>query len=127
MAYRLEMTLFGLPKMTNRLTTLTHWERSTQAKNWKIRVINNVVINRGRPEKPLTKAKLTLLRFSSAKNCDYDGLVSGFKHIIDGLVAADIIANDTREVIGTPHYDHFKAPPGKGYVKIIVEEIVDGI
>lgn len=51
---------------------------------------------------------------------DYDGLVSGFKHLIDALTEAGIIADDSMNVIGMPTFKWEKAPVGKGNVEIQV-------
>lgn len=74
-----------------------------------------------KPPAPLQHAKLTLLRASSVEP-DYDGLVSGFKHVIDCLVEAGILINDKRENIGVPDYLWEKAPMGKGFIRVTVEE-----
>lgn len=75
-----------------------------------------------RPPEPLKKARLTLIRRSSARP-DTDGLVSGFKHIIDGLVEARVLENDSFEHIGFPDYRWEHAKAGKGHVSIKVEEL----
>lgn len=75
-----------------------------------------------KPKWPLKKAKLTLIRYSSV--CpDSDGLVSGFKHIIDGLVIGRVLVNDKFENIGMPTYLWEKAAPRGGRIRVIVEEV----
>lgn len=75
-----------------------------------------------KPEHPLFKAKLTLIRASS-RECDYDGLVSSFKHIIDGLTQCGVLVDDSKDHIGIPDYRQIKAKINEGYVTIKVEEI----
>jgi len=75
-----------------------------------------------RPPKPLMKAKVTLTRFSSIRP-DHDGLVSSFKHILDGLVEAGILHDDNYDTIGVPTYLWDKAPPGKGKIRVEVVEV----
>jgi hypothetical protein len=65
---------------------------------------------------------LTLTRGSSVQP-DYDGLVSGFKHVIDGLVLAKVLINDDQETIGIPEYKWVKADPKEGFIRVTVEEI----
>ena len=121
LAYILEFKLAGLPPMTNNLSR-RHW--TVQLRNsakWK-----NLVVGRslalGIPVKPLLKAKLTLIRHSGM--CpDSDGLVSGFKHIIDGLVQVGVLENDKFENIGMPEYRWEKTSPRKGYISIKVEGV----
>lgn len=75
-----------------------------------------------KPQLPLKKAKLTLTRHSSYEP-DFDGLVSSFKQIIDGLVEAKILENDKRENIDVPCYLWKKALRGHGKITVRIEEI----
>lgn len=115
-------SLHGLPKTTNS-NSRRHWSHQyREATKWKKAVL--VALNSARmlPDKPLAKARLTLTRFSSS--CpDSDGLVSSFKHVIDGLVEAGVLVNDKFENIGMPVYQWEKCPPRKGFVRVMVEEI----
>lgn len=120
MSYILEFKLLGLPKMTNG-SGRVHWSlQHKRAMLWKSLVkcgVKDLL-----PAKPLVKAKLTLTRHSG--NCpDSDGLVSGFKHVIDGLVEAKVLENDKFSNIGMPDYRWEKAPLKKGFITIKVEEI----
>lgn len=54
---------------------------------------------------------------------DADGLVSSFKHILDGLVFAKVILDDRFNVIGMPKYDWKRAPRGKGFITVRIEEL----
>lgn len=125
MPYRLEITIQGLPKTTNSGGRL-HWSKKIkEAKLWKRRVQAMVLISSVRePLNPLKFARVICIRYSSGE-CDYDGLVSSFKHPIDGLVAAGVLENDkmTNFVGGHPDYFQEKCLRGKGKIKIIVEEI----
>jgi Holliday junction resolvase RusA-like endonuclease len=68
---------------------------------------------------PLKRAKLRLTRFSTVRP-DTDGLVSGFKAVIDGLVKAGVLFNDKYENIGFPEYLWDKAPPKAGRLQVVV-------
>lgn len=124
MSYRLELSIRGLPKRTNNNTG--NWRaRHAEARKWK-RLVSEAVLEI-HPSwlyepKPLARAKLTLTRHSSAEP-DFDGLVSGFKHVIDGLIEVGVIANDKRENIGIPDYQWIKCARNEGKIEIIVEEI----
>lgn len=119
--YYLEFTLPGLPKMTNSKRRVAHWAQLQQEANkWKATLMLYLVGKK--PAEPLAKAKLTLIRGSSVEP-DYDGLVSGFKHVIDGLVQAGVILNDKRENIGVPDYQWTHAAPKAGFIKVIVQEV----
>lgn len=122
MSYRISFVLPGLPKTVNAIGR-KHWAAKVrEARMWKRLVW--LVARPTRPKAPLSKAKLTLTRVSSV--CpDSDGLVSSFKHVIDGLIEAGIIENDKYENVGMPSFVWEKGEPGKGFVRILVEGVQD--
>jgi hypothetical protein len=123
MSYKFEFSLPGLPRMQNPSGRGTHWAViSRESQQWKYMV--GVAVSRNRPAKPLHRAKLTLTRVS-AVSPDSDGLVSGFKRIIDGLVESKVLLNDRVENIGMPTYLWKKGKSGKGYLRVLIEEIVE--
>ncbi len=113
----------GLPRMTNN-NSRKHWSSQyREAKKWKMSVKTAIVFHRLQPAAPFKKAKLTLIRCSS--NCpDSDGLVSSFKHVVDGLVEAGVLVNDKFENIGMPDYQWEKCSPNKGKIRIVVAEAI---
>lgn len=121
MIYRLEFELPGLPRMINASGHSKHWAvRHHEAKKW-INAVGIAVNARGRPRAPLVRARLILTRYSSVAP-DPDGLVSGFKHVIDGLVEAGVLTNDRFTTIAMPTYHWIKAPAKQGMVRVVVEE-----
>lgn len=90
-----------------------------EARKWKS-LVENLSFNKLPPE-PLKKAHLKLTRFSS-REPDWDGLVSGFKHVIDGLKSSGIILDDKMSVIGKPDYFWTKTSPKEGRIEIEVIE-----
>jgi hypothetical protein len=120
--YYLDFTLPGLPQMTNAKRRVAHWAQLQKEANlWKRDLFRYLADKK--PPKPLENASLILTRGSS-REPDYDGLVSGFKHVIDGLVIAGILVNDKRENIGIPTYIWEPAKPKGGYIRVRVEEII---
>jgi len=120
--YKLCIEINGLPKPTN--AQKGNWYlKSKEAKKWREDSRNMTIAMR--PKVPLVKATLKLTRFSS-KCPDYDGLVSSFKHIIDGLVDAGIIEDDNMNIIGMPEFDWVKCKPKQGKIRVIVEGDRDG-
>lgn len=120
------MTLFsfsiqGLPKMTNPSgAKSTHWRvRKAESDKWKKWVCAAINAGRKFKEWPLEKANLTLIRHSSSRP-DPDGLVSGFKAVIDGLVVAGVLKNDKFKNIGMPNYMWQPAAPKKGFITVLV-------
>lgn len=116
----LEFTIPGLPKQTNQSLRGSWRAKHAEAKKWKgfVRVY---ALGKWRGA-PAIRANLTLTRHSSVEP-DYDGLVSGLKHVIDGLVECGILANDKSANIGVPTYRWEKAKPGKGCVSVRLEEV----
>lgn len=127
---RIELTIYALPKLPNRLLG-AHWRtRSGQAAKWKRFVgdaftqwlctqafnsSGSVSFN------CLQKARITLLR-CSPRQCDFDGLVGSFKSCVDALVHHGIIEDDTPAHIETT-YEWLKVPTKEQCVKILVEGI----
>ena len=94
-----------------------HWRvRFAQTRKWKDMVHRYFKLN-PKPAQPLISAALTLTRHSSNEP-DFDGLVSGFKHVIDGLVECGVLVNDKTSTIGQPTYRWMRAAPKKGRVEI---------
>lgn len=117
----LEFELGFLPKTTNS-GGRAHWAiKAKEAREIKCMVWGKVRLSGVTFRKrPLERAKLTLTRCSSSEP-DFDGLVSSFKHVIDGLVDAGVIRNDKGSTIGQPEYRWEKAKPKKGGVRVCVE------
>jgi hypothetical protein len=113
-----------LPNTTNSMTSFSWYKKHKEQKKW-AGIVNFHVIQRGRPKAPLKRARLTLVRHSFVEP-DYDGLVSSFKWLIDGLVKAGVIENDKSSNIGQPSYSWAKAKRGQGKIVVVVEEITEG-
>lgn len=118
----LELVIAGLPP-TNAADRRSPWAYHTLAKRWQARVVGAVLETLGRwPAQPLERAHVTIVRCSN-REPDFDGLVAGGKHLLDGLVKAGVIADDRMSVIGAPEYLWEKIGPGKGHVRIRVEAV----
>jgi hypothetical protein len=119
--YRLEFELPGLPKMANPSgAKSTHWRYAyEEVSRWHMAVVG--LVARRRPAKPLDRYTLELTRFSSSEP-DYDGLVRGFKSIVDGLRLAGVIVDDKLSNSGPWVCDWMKAKPKEGKIKVVVIE-----
>lgn len=117
--YSLKLVFNNLPKQTNAMSSFGWKQKMIEARRWKNAVVSECS---GRaPKKPLEKVSLVLTRFSS-REPDWDGLVSGFKHVIDGLKLAGIIIDDRMSVIGQPTYKWEKTSKGLGKIQVEVYE-----
>lgn len=117
--YKLHITIQGLPKTTNS-GGRQHWAvKVKEAQRWvslvKFHSLGKI------PHTPLKKAKLKFIRHSAIAP-DFDGIVSSFKHLSDGLVRAGILEDDNMSVTGTPEYKWEKVARGSGFIEIFVEE-----
>ncbi|MES2355593.1 MAG: hypothetical protein V4568_14585 [Pseudomonadota bacterium] len=122
MKYLLEFELKGLPPMSNVASGASrNWNTSARkTKFWKTQV--GIVVMGKKPVEPLKKARLVLIRHSSVEP-DYDGLVSGFKAVIDGLRKYGVLANDKMQNIGRPEYLWVSTTPKMGKITVKVESI----
>ncbi len=97
-----EFEINDLPKMTNR-TAGKHWfNKHSESVKFR-RLINEQLTLAKVPPLKLEKAILTLKRYSS-KAPDSDGLVSGFKVVIDAIVRYGVLEDDSYKHIGMPNY-----------------------
>ena len=119
----LKLELPGLPRTTNANSRGKLRDRLREKRLWKRTVWLLVREQGGPPVEPIKQAALKLTRFSSAEP-DYDGLVSSFKHVIDGLVESGVLAGDKRVHIGVPDYQWVRCPAGKGKCTVEVNEVV---
>ena len=122
MTYRLEFEMKGLSERTNEVLSMSLRRRMQRKKFWKQFVA--AAVNAKKPKKPLKWAKVKFIRYSSQRP-DFDGLVSSFKHILDGLVIAGILVNDKFENIGDPTYRWKQTKEKAGKMKILVEEMTE--
>lgn len=97
-----EFQVNRIPKMTNYLAGKQWFSKHKEAVIWR-RLISEQIILLKINDLKLDKAHLTLTRHSS-KAPDSDGLVSGFKPVIDALVRFGVIIDDNYKVIGMPTY-----------------------
>lgn len=118
---KLQFSLPGLPRTTNS-GGRAHWAvKVKEAKKWK-KLVWLMVRAAGANGLGLEQAKITLVRASSSEP-DFDGLVSSFKHVIDGLVEAGVLKNDKPSVIGQPVYLWEKCAPRQGHIRVTVETV----
>lgn len=114
-----EFSIEGLPKLTNQ-SYRSHWRsRHAEAKKWKSLVTAHC-LDKGITNLKLNSAVLTFKRHSSVEP-DFDGLVSGFKNVIDGLKVSGVIIDDKPSIIGSPTYLWEKCAKGEGKITIKIE------
>lgn len=120
----LDITIPGIPPMnTAGPHGGSHWGRTTTKRQWESKVVAAVLEALGRwPAQPLERARVTITR-ASTREPDYDNLTQGGKFLLDGLVKAGVLVDDSPRVIGRPEYRWEQAAPAQGYVRIQVESV----
>jgi Holliday junction resolvase RusA-like endonuclease len=123
--YRLEFEIRDLPKMANIESGKSHWRYAErEVKKWRNLVW--LTVRSKKPPEPLVRVKLTLIRFSSSEP-DYDGLVRGFKSVVDGLRVCGVLKDDRLKNTG-PWDCHWQyAPRGKGFIRVTVVEATEDV
>jgi hypothetical protein len=121
MRYCISFWINELPKPVNRQTSM-HWaQKAKYVKHWHALV--GAAVSGKKPHAPLKRAYLTLVRYSS-REPDFDGLVSSFKPVVDGLITCGVLEDDKVSNVGQPAYLWELSPPNKGKIFVRVEERV---
>lgn len=120
MSYAVQFEIDELPKTTNAQTSMNWRKRGEYVRMWHAMV--GAKLAGKKPVVPIKKAKLTLVRFSAVEP-DFDGLVSGFKPIIDALIVCGVIEDDRVSSIGQSEYHWEKASRKKGFIRVSVREV----
>ena len=123
--YSLVLTVPFLPMAFNQAKR-THFKKSNNINQDWYQII--YLYARGQlPSKPLTKAKLTLVRYHANKWLDYDGLCASFKAPVDGLVRAGILKDDGWLITGKWEVDQRRIKKAVApYITVEVEEVTQG-
>lgn len=95
--YLLELNLRFIPRRLNEVLRQHHMKRHSEISEI-YRLIHLSTVGK-RPNSPLEKCSITIIRHSS-RSLDWDNCVSSYKPIIDGLVKIKIIMDDTWETTG---------------------------
>jgi hypothetical protein len=112
--------------MANIPSGKSHWRHAhNEAKKWKQWVADAVLAAGGPPRTPLVRYRLALARFSSSEP-DYDGLVRGFKVLIDGLREAGVLKDDKLSNTGPWACRWYRCKPKEGrmFVSVVEDEPV---
>lgn len=126
MGYVLEFTIQELPRMYNvKSRGSTHWRHTHKEKNKWLALVYQAIGGKG-PAKPLEKYQLTLTRRSSSE-CDYDGLVIGFKRVVDALRNYGVIRDDRISNSGPWICTWERCKPHQGHIYVKVEDRADAI
>ena len=119
--YKLELTFHSLPKALNKALRTNRYKANAQNKGWDLLVFGMV---RGKlPPEPLKFARITLVRHFW-RTLDYDGLVGSMKPVVDALVDAGVLKNDSWETLGVWGVSQeFRSKKEGPLLTVVVEEV----
>lgn len=111
----------GLPTMINKSKSF-HWaKKAKEAKVWKALVFFHLKSKDLLPATPYKKAEITFTRCSAALP-DHDNLAISFKNVLDGLVEAGLIEDDSPKHVELS-YGWEKAKALHGHIRIQVKDL----
>jgi hypothetical protein len=103
-----------------------HWaKRHKENKAWDMMIA--CAVRDKLPNNPLPKASVTIIRHSY-RMLDYDGLVGSCKPVVDALVTAGVIKDDSWAVLGRWLVDQrFRAKKYGPLIEVLVSAKVDDL
>lgn len=108
-----------LPKSLNVKLRKNRWARSRENKTWDMLI--EMQIGGKRPR--LECASLSIIRHSF-RTLDFDGLVGSMKPVVDALVSAGVIKDDTWDVLGKWDVDQKFRPKRDGnLLEVFIREV----
>ncbi len=119
--YRLFFEIPWLPAALNKKLS-GHWrDRHRENNAWDV-YIHTLVMGK-KPKSPLKRASIRLVRHAY-RSLDFDGLVGSLKPVIDSLVTAGVLADDSWNVLGAWSVDQkFRAKKLGPLLEIEIVEI----
>ena len=101
----LEVRVPGRPPGANDLIRMGHWKVGTVRARWKattLEVSTQAIAASPWAEgwEPIQRATVQVLwRCKTRRRRDFDNLISGLKPLLDGLVAAGVLEDDSTEIV----------------------------
>lgn len=107
----IQFTLHCLPKSLNKKLRSHFHTNNKENKRFDFLVAG--ILRNNIPKKPLTKAKLKIVRHFY-RTMDFDGLVGSMKPVVDALVSCGLIIDDSWNVLGPWEVDQVFRPKSQG-------------
>lgn len=95
--YQLNLKFPVVPKSLNKELRGHRFARMRSNRSWDLLVAS--LVRNQLPPAPLTKARLKIVR-RFYRTLDYDGLVGSMKPVVDALVTAGVLKDDSWNVLG---------------------------
>lgn len=120
--FTLKVEIPWLPKSLNRKLRAGWRANASEMKSWACYL--SAELHSRRPKIPLARARIRIVRHAH-RTLDFDGLVGSLKPVVDGLVGAGIIADDSWAVTGAWDIDQqFRSRKAGPLLTIEVYEVL---
>ena len=121
MTYELKIAIHCLPKSLNKKLRSNRFKNNSENKRFDFLIAGMV---RGRlPKEPLPKAHIKIVRHFY-RTLDFDGLVGSMKPLVDAIVSAGVLKDDSWSVLGPWEVEQVFRPKSQGP---LIEVIVTGL
>lgn len=121
MKFKLDEYVEKLPLLPNVLRG-RHWGvKKKESDEWN-RIFGFIAFAKGKPEKPIQKAKLIITRYSAVEP-DPDNNAASCKPVIDALRHNGFLKDDKSKNIGVPEFKWEKVAASKGKIRVQLVEI----
>jgi hypothetical protein len=109
--YELLLTLPWCPTSLNKTLRTHYFKRGKANHAWNFYIAG--FLHGKKPPQPLKQAHLRIVRHSH-RALDFDGLVGSMKPVVDALVTAGVLADDSWKVLGAWEVDQVFRPKAQG-------------
>ena len=121
--YKLYLQAELLPKSMNVKLRSHRFKNHRENKTWDMLIA--VLVENKRPNAPLPRANITLIRHSH-RTLDYDGLVGSMKPVVDALVTCGVLSDDSWNVLGKWNVDQkFRSLKDGPLLEILIQAMPD--
>lgn len=100
--YILYLEIDSLPKSLNKKLRSNRFKNHRENKSWDLMI--EVLCQGRKPKIALSRASISIVRHSH-RFLDYDGLVGSMKPVVDALVTAKVLKDDTWNITGKWNVD----------------------
>lgn len=121
MSYRLELEIRTKPPLLSNRMVYSHWRRAYAEKRRWLELVGAHTAGK-RPRKPLQRARIRAVRLSS-RQPDPDTAGTGFKWLLDALVALRVLQDDSAKHVVEFECGWEYARGSAQGIKLTVEEL----
>ncbi len=121
MSYKLRLLIDSLPKSLNKKLRSHRFKNHSENKSWDRQIACMCSAKGIKPKTPLERAQITLIRHAH-RTLDFDGLVGSLKPVVDALVTAGVLKDDSWAILGKWEVDQKFRPKSEGpLLEVVIE------